>query len=226
MTERADTMTRPTVLDMDLVVVPQAMTPEMIAAAWAAWHSRHGGKIGPGPAFGEAVPAAIFASPYPTAWDDVRKYVEGLEEKNEFLVSDRMDIGAAYDADVGLARTELSKALERVSELERFLFPYAHNKEISGISWDGKYLIGDKASISEFHSLKNRGEQIDVYKRAYDQNLAATTSRAEAAEARIAELEKRLADAEKIVKCMVDWENGMAPLSEDFRAARAYMEGK
>ena len=72
-------MTRPTVLDIDLVVVPQTMTPEMIAAAWATWHSRHGGKIGPGPAFGEAVPAAISASPYPTAWDDVRKYVEGLE---------------------------------------------------------------------------------------------------------------------------------------------------
>lgn len=34
-------------------------TPEMIAAAWRAWHSRHGGKLGPGPAFVEAINAAL-----------------------------------------------------------------------------------------------------------------------------------------------------------------------
>lgn len=60
-----------------------------------------------------------------------------------------------------------------ISDLRRKLFPYADAAEISGISWDGKYLIGDKASIRFFHEMKNRGEQIDVYKRAYDQNLAA-----------------------------------------------------
>lgn len=35
------------------------VTPEMIAAAWAAWHARHGGKLGPGPAFSEAIKAAL-----------------------------------------------------------------------------------------------------------------------------------------------------------------------
>lgn len=35
------------------------LTPEMIAAAWDTWHSRHGGKLGPGPAFVEAINAAI-----------------------------------------------------------------------------------------------------------------------------------------------------------------------
>lgn len=34
-------------------------TPEMIAAAWATWHSRHGGKLGPGTAFVEAINAAL-----------------------------------------------------------------------------------------------------------------------------------------------------------------------
>jgi len=34
-------------------------TPEMIAAAWAAWHSRHGSKLGPGVAFVEAINAAL-----------------------------------------------------------------------------------------------------------------------------------------------------------------------
>ena len=38
-------------------------TPEMIAAAWAAWHSRHGGKVGPGPAFVEAINAALAVCP-------------------------------------------------------------------------------------------------------------------------------------------------------------------
>lgn len=33
------------------------MKSEEIAAAWRAWHSRHGGKIGPGPAFQEALDA-------------------------------------------------------------------------------------------------------------------------------------------------------------------------
>lgn len=36
-------------------------TPEMIAAAWKEWHSRHGGKLGPGPAFVEAINAALKA---------------------------------------------------------------------------------------------------------------------------------------------------------------------
>lgn len=35
------------------------LPPDVIAAAWGAWHSRHGGKLGPGPAFVEAIEAAI-----------------------------------------------------------------------------------------------------------------------------------------------------------------------
>lgn len=38
-------------------------TNEMIAAAWKAWHARHGGKLGPGPAFVEAIEAAFAAAP-------------------------------------------------------------------------------------------------------------------------------------------------------------------
>lgn len=34
-------------------------SPDEIFAAWAAWHSRHGGKLGPGPAFAEAINAAF-----------------------------------------------------------------------------------------------------------------------------------------------------------------------
>lgn len=41
--------------------VVENATPEMIAAAWATWHERHGGKLGPGPAFVEAINAALRA---------------------------------------------------------------------------------------------------------------------------------------------------------------------
>lgn len=77
----------------------------------------------------------------------------------------------AFDAE--LCGRNPEAAADRIAELEAKLFPYADATEISGISWDGKYLIGNKESIKFFHEMKNRGEQIDVYKRAYDQNLAA-----------------------------------------------------
>lgn len=37
--------------------------PQALAAAWGAWHSRHGGKLGPGPAFSEAIAAYLTVSP-------------------------------------------------------------------------------------------------------------------------------------------------------------------
>jgi hypothetical protein len=38
---------------------PTIATPAMIAAAWDAWKARHHGKLGPGPAFREAIEAAL-----------------------------------------------------------------------------------------------------------------------------------------------------------------------
>ena len=47
-------------LQADLAKAIEAKTsPNEIAAAWAAWHSRHGGRLGPGPAFVEAINAAF-----------------------------------------------------------------------------------------------------------------------------------------------------------------------
>lgn len=75
-------------------------------------------------------------------------------------------------------RADLFSRLEReLAEARAKLFPYADATEISGISFDGKYLIGDKKSISYFHEMKNRGEQIDVYKQAYDQRIAAAEAK-------------------------------------------------
>ena len=55
-------------------------TQEEIAAAWSAWQSRHGGKLGPGPAFVEAINAAL-AIRLPT--------LESLQRENEELRQDR-----------------------------------------------------------------------------------------------------------------------------------------
>lgn len=46
------------------VLTPREPTSEMIAAAWRAWHARNGGKLGPGPAFVEALTGGIAASPF------------------------------------------------------------------------------------------------------------------------------------------------------------------
>jgi hypothetical protein len=78
--------------------------------------------------------------------------------------------------------TSMNEQTVEIERLRRFLFPYADSTEISGISWDGKYLIGDKESIKAFREMQNRGLQIDAYKQAYDQKEAAL-------KARIAELE-------------------------------------
>lgn len=95
------------------------------------------------------------------------------------------------------------KAADEISSLRAKLFPYADANEISGISWDGKYLIGNKASIRFFREMKNRGEQIDVYKLAYDQNIAAKNAEIE----RLRDSLSRLcdyADAEYVPNVLFD----------------------
>ncbi|MBW8285873.1 MAG: hypothetical protein K0M55_19975 [Rhizobium sp.] len=129
-------MTRPTVLDMDLVVVPREADATMWTAAavpLGRWRDEtfFGSK---NDAAVLSYRAALSASPYPTAWDDVRKYVEGLEEE---LAS----------ADAVIAAQQKDFASNNIRNAEN-----AH--------------------------------------------------RAEAAEARIAELEKRLADAERLSEGM------------------------
>ena len=53
----------PSELDAETVerIASSPLPPKVIAAAWGAWHSRHGGKLGPGPAFSEAITTAIRA---------------------------------------------------------------------------------------------------------------------------------------------------------------------
>ena len=180
-------MTRPTVLDMNLVVVPREATDEMLEPA----------NFGYSPdKFATLWDAMLSTSPYPTAWDDVRKYVEWLEE----------EVGRLEDENSELRYEPWPEWARAVLKVIRSHTGYDGYDDAT----DG---VDMPLELSEH--LSQVESDTDRWK-----------ARAFAAEARIAELEKRLADAEKIVKCMVDWENGMAPLSEDFRAARSYMEGK
>lgn len=51
-------------------------TPAMIAVAWDTWYARHRGRLGPGPAFREAIEAAL-------AHPDARQLVLGAEQGKE-----------------------------------------------------------------------------------------------------------------------------------------------
>lgn len=134
-------MTRPTVLDMDLVVVPREAAEDIDATIkeFGHWHHLNEMTIAKGMvpsdseidievmAFNKIKRAALSASPYPTAWDDVRKYVEGLEtecERLKFLV----EWGEAFcdTKHPDTARAEAAEA--RITELEAAL----DEKEVAG----------------------------------------------------------------------------------------------
>jgi len=51
-----------------------------------------------------------------------------------------------------------------VERLKRMLFPYAEDKEISGVTWNGFYLIGNRKSVDEFKRLENRAAQLETYR--------------------------------------------------------------
>lgn len=158
-------MTRPTVLDMDLVVVPREATVEMECRV------DHEDCTTPDAAK-SAFRDMLSASPYPTAWDDVRKYVEELERSFAACEADR---------------------LERIEQCDRMADDWAVFCASIGVTWDTHEAVACEIE-----------------------------ARAEAAEARIAELEKRLADADVFVR-----EFAATTAREDrFDAALAYMDGK
>ena len=105
-------MTRPTVLDMDLVVVPREATELMI---------NEGGSSTDGIRYaGASMASSVFlgmmnASPYPTAWDDVRKYVEGLEAD----VKREANLATTYAIDCMDEQKRAEAAEARIAELDK-----------------------------------------------------------------------------------------------------------
>jgi hypothetical protein len=142
-----------------------------------------------------------------TALEEIKKALEGdmntgltAIDRLRFIVGGVPDFDpiSVEDADWLISALE---CLQRENEkLRLFLFPYADRTDISGISWDGKYLIGDKASIAAFHEMKNRGEQIDTFKNAYEQSASVFRARAEEAVTAANALQVRTDAAEAEVK--------------------------
>lgn len=83
-------------------------TQEEIAAAWSAWQSRHGGKLGPGPAFVEAINAAL-ALRLPT--------LESLQRENEEL-RQRLDIGPCGEDAIDVAESAADHLRHRAEAAE------------------------------------------------------------------------------------------------------------
>ena len=63
------------------------------------------------------------------------------------------------------------EAANEIKSLRQKLFPYADSLEISGMSWNGFFLIGDKNSISELKRLENRSSNLEIYTKAYEETI-------------------------------------------------------
>lgn len=103
------------------------MMPERIAAAWATWHSRHGGKLGPGPAFREAIEAALAVKPK-----------EDTMRKPDLINGDEEDIGDFVSNIVSIATKDHHTSHKRRGgeELMRMACGPArlfHNRMATGI---------------------------------------------------------------------------------------------
>jgi len=79
-------------------------------------------------------------------------------------------------------------------DAKRKLFPYAEDKEISGVTWNGFYLIGNRKSVDEFNRLENRAAQLEVYRAEF-------VRRNEAAEAEVERLKGVLGDIKRNADC-------------------------
>lgn len=169
-------MTRPTILDLDLVVVPREAAQVMLDEVTAA--DQH-------EPFSDTTMSGIFdamlsASPYPTAWEDVRKYVEGLERERDEATGTIRYCEKQWSEERGVMidkfvceRNRAEAAEARAEAAERQL------SEIAG------HMDSECDSDSILHVVREAEADRDIYK-----------DRAEAAEARIAELEAALDEKE------------------------------
>jgi hypothetical protein len=239
-------MTRPTILDLDLVVVPREATDEMLDAG----NERSIEVIArTGIAYpSDIFPAMLSASPYPTAWDDVRKYVEGLEAQL-VAVAGPCSLGVGCEqygvcyADAHGKPEECGKPSFECEALKDARRIADHDKKL-WLAAEAKIEI----LIAENSRIQSELEEAAGLEKAAEEELSAAEARIaelekekHAALTMIAELEKRLADAEMVIEPFAD---GRAKIThanwcryhgghdcdcgkDDYlRAARAYMEGK
>lgn len=97
-------------------------------------------------------------------------------------------------------RARMAEVEGERDDARRKLFPYADATEISGMSWNGFYLIGDDKSIKELRRIENRSAQIEVYRQAFDERIAIAESRASSAEETVRELRDGLEQCASILE--------------------------
>lgn len=118
-------------------------------------------------------------------------------------------------------RTASEAALK---EARAKLFPYADATEISGMSWNGFYLIGDEKSINELRRLENRSSQIEIFKAAFDEKVATLEAENARLRARVAVLEKALQPfAAYLDTAAWDLNNNGDPLPDDHGMGWVYL---
>lgn len=125
-----------------------------------------------------------------------------------FASDHKTDCIAAADA--------LSSLVRERDELRARLFPYADDKQISGMSWDGFYLIGNDKSIKKLRQIENDAAQLSVYRAAFDERNKAAEARATAAEA---ERDELAAEIERLTPLAVAYDYLESPARADMAEA-------
>ena len=101
--------------------------------------------------------------------DDLEEFATALQR-----VAQERD---AARADRDSHQREAIRTMGELAEARARLFPYADDKEISGMSWGGFYLIGNDKSIKELRRIENAAAQIEVYRAAFDERIADAEAR-------------------------------------------------
>lgn len=109
------------------------------------------------------------------------------DARREEIFRAAADALEALQAEREALQARAEKAEGERDEARARLFPYADDTEISGMSWNGFYLIGNSKSIGELKRIENRSAQLEQFSAAYEEAIARE-------KARIAELEAGLND--------------------------------
>ncbi len=96
--------------------------------------------------------------------EDIKGLVKRLRERTVLVNYGNGTFDAVPNKDCNDAADALEVLAGEVERLKRMLFPYAEDKEITGVTWNGFYLIGNRKSVDEFKRLENRAAQLETYR--------------------------------------------------------------
>lgn len=165
-------MTRPAILDLDLVVVPREAMQAMLREIQLVDGFSERALVA-------RYTAMLSASPYPTAWDDVRKAYGELERRLATCEADRID---------------------RIEQCDRMANDWADFCALVGVPWGTHEAVAHEintcAEAAEARIAKLEADHLEERLAMSGRiEFLEDASAVPHLEQRIAELEKRLADA-------------------------------